>query len=213
VGHHQNTEAYGSLPRKVSNQVILQVYHDWGAYYESIKVWRIQPEKYKARPNIPHYKPKLDGRSILNFEKGAINHKFFKKQGMISPSGLNLPIYTDRNVIQIRIVPKKEYFVLELIYSVDVPENKDLDPSLFAGIDIGVNILAALTSNKIGFKPKLVNGRPLKTINQYYNKEKIPLAVVFYPLQTIFLPENSAIGRETRTSNRQLPPYRFKTHH
>ena len=168
----KTTEAYGGLPRKVSNQVILQVYHDWGAYYESIKVWRVQPEKYKARPNIPHYKPKLDGRSVLTFEKGAINHRFFKKQGIISPSGLDLPIQTDRNVIQIRIVPKKEYYALELIYSVDVPENKELDPTLIAGIDIGVNILAALTSNKIGFKPKLVNGRPLKAINQYYNKEK-----------------------------------------
>ena len=169
------TEAYSALPRKVSNQVILQVYHDWGSYYQAIKIWRTCPEKFKARPCIPHYKPKLDGRALLTYEKGAINHKNKKKMGMISPSGLDLPIKTTRNVAQLRIVPKKDHSVLELVYAVDVPENKSLDKNLYAGIDIGVNNLAALTSNKIGFQPKLVNGRPLKAINQNYNKKKADL--------------------------------------
>ena len=35
---------------------------------------------------------------------------------------------------------------------------------------MGVNTLAAITSNKPGFVPLLVNGRPLKSLNQPYNK-------------------------------------------
>jgi putative transposase len=62
-----------------------------------------------------------------------------------------------------------------MVYEFDVPENPNLDKNLIAGIDIGVNNLAALTSNKIGFKPRLVNGRPLKANNQYYNKKKAAL--------------------------------------
>lgn len=85
----KGTEAYQALPRKVSNQVILHVYHDWGSYYEAVKVWRVAPEKFKARPAIPHYKPKQDGRSVITYEKGAINRKQYKKNGTISPSGLN----------------------------------------------------------------------------------------------------------------------------
>ena len=50
-----------------------------------------------------------------------------------------------------------------------------VDPALVAAIDIGVNNLAALTSNKVGFLPRLVNGRPLKSTNQYYNKRKAAL--------------------------------------
>ncbi len=38
-----------------------------------------------------------------------------------------------------------------------------------------MNNLAALTSNKPGFQPLLVNGRPLKSINQFYNKRKAEL--------------------------------------
>ena len=45
-----------------------------------------------------------------------------------------------------------------------------LNPSLVAAIDIGVNNLVALTSNKGGFVPRLVNGRPIKSVNQHYNK-------------------------------------------
>jgi len=35
--------------------------------------------------------------------------------------------------------------------------------------------LAAITSNKAGFVPRLVNGRPVKSLNQFYNKRKAQL--------------------------------------
>jgi putative transposase len=44
------------------------------------------------------------------------------------------------------------------------------DPTLYAAVDLGVDVLAALTSNQKGFVPRLVNGRPLKSTNQFYNK-------------------------------------------
>ena len=33
-------------------------------------------------------------------------------------------------------------------------------------------MLAALTSNKAGFVPRLVSGKPVKAINQLYNKQR-----------------------------------------
>ena len=39
-------------------------------------------------------------------------------------------------------------------------------------IDLGVSVLAALTSNKPGFIPRLVSGKPIKSCNQYYNKQR-----------------------------------------
>ena len=55
------------------------------------------------------------------------------------------------------------------------PEGKcaqGLDPDLFVALDPGVNILAALTSNKPGFVPRLVSGEPVKAVNQLYNKQR-----------------------------------------
>jgi putative transposase len=49
------------------------------------------------------------------------------------------------------------------------------DPALLAGIDLGINNLATIASNKVGFVPVIVNGRPLKAINQFYNKRRAAL--------------------------------------
>ncbi|MGD1714725.1 transposase [Dapis sp. BLCC M172] len=48
----------------------------------------------------------------------------------------------------------------------------ELESNRCASIDIGLNNLATLTFNQAGMKPLLINGRPLKSINQYYNKVK-----------------------------------------
>ena len=65
-------------------------------------------------------------------------------------------------------------YVAEVVYT-QAEEQKQLDPSLVAAVDIGVNNLAALTSNKAGFVPQLVNGRSIKSVNQRYNKQAAKL--------------------------------------
>ena len=71
---------------------------------------------------------------------------------------------------QVRIVPKKSgCYIVEVVYT-EVEVQEEVNHSLVAAIDIGVNNLVALTSNKRGFVPRLVNGRPIKSVNQYYNK-------------------------------------------
>ena len=63
---------------------------------------------------------------------------------------------------------------MEVVYEKE-PESAPVDPALVASIDIGVNTVAAITSNKPGFVPLLVNGRPVKSVNQGYNKRRVQL--------------------------------------
>ena len=72
---------------------------------------------------------------------------------------------------QVRIVPKADHYVVEVIYHRE-EKKEPLDPNLFVALDLGVNVLAALTSTKAGFVPHLLSGRPLKAWNQLYNKER-----------------------------------------
>ena len=60
--------------------------------------------------------------------------------------------------------------MVEVVYTQEEVQ-KQVNPALIAAIDIGVNNLVALTSNKVGFIPRLVNGRPIKSVNQCYNKQ------------------------------------------
>jgi putative transposase len=80
----------------------------------------------------------------------------------------NLPFEV---IDQVRIVPRATHYTVEVIYERAITP-ADLDSQRVAGIDLGVNNLAALTSNQPGFVPLLVNGRPLKAMNQLYNKQR-----------------------------------------
>ncbi len=74
---------------------------------------------------------------------------------MIIPSQLGISIPTQQNnVQQVRIVPRHGHYVVEVVYEKE-PTPSSVDPDLIAGIDIGLNNLAALTSNKPGFTPIL----------------------------------------------------------
>ena len=96
-------------------------------------------------------------------------------QQVIKPSGLAIEVKTKQTrIAQVRIVPRSGFYVVEVIYERDVVPAA-VDPALVAGIDVGLNNLAAITSNKPGFVPVLVNGRPLKHSNQFYNKRKAQL--------------------------------------
>jgi putative transposase len=70
---------------------------------------------------------------------------------------------------QVRFVPRNGHYVVEVIYYEKLVQ-VDVDPSFCVAIDLGVTNLAAITSNREGFIPRLVNGRPLKAWNQWYNK-------------------------------------------
>lgn len=171
----KDTDAYCALPRKVSNQVILQVYHDWGAYYAAIQVWRASPENFLGKPKIPQYKDKQKGRNLLIYAKGAISRKpKLTEQGILRLSQLGLDVISEhaQEVVQVRVVARKTHFAIEVVYEVELQENENLNIDWFLSIDLGVINLAALTSNKPGFRASVVNGRPLKALNPFYNKRK-----------------------------------------
>ncbi len=68
-------------------------------------------------------------------------------------------------------MPKADHYVVEVVYQVEV-KPAQVDKKLFVALDPGVSVLAALTSNKPGFSPRLVSGGPLKATNQLYNQQR-----------------------------------------
>lgn len=162
---------YRNLPAKVSQHVLKLLDKNWSSFFESIKEWGRHPEKYEGRPKLPKYKHKTKGRNVLTYTIQAIS-KTELKRGIVLLSGTNIAIQTKKtNINQARIIPRNGYYVVEIIYQRD-EKNLNLNPARVAGIDIGLKNLATVTSNVRDFKPFIVNGRPLKSMNQYYNKKK-----------------------------------------
>jgi putative transposase len=166
-------EAYQALPRKVSNQVLIQLHRAWVGFFEAMDEWREHPERFSGRPKLPGYKHKTEGRNLLVYEKGAI-WKWELDQGVIAVSELGALVQTSQSretVCEVRIVPRGDHYVIEVVYQQE-EKPASLDPALFVAVDLGVNVLAALTSNKPGFIPRLVGGKLIKSRNQFYNKQR-----------------------------------------
>jgi putative transposase len=165
----QSHEAYKALPAKVSQQILLVLDHNWKSFFEALEVYKEDPSKFCGRPKLPKYKHKTEGRNILIYTIQAISKKGLK-HGLIQPSMLPISVKTkQKNIDQVRIVPRNGYYVVEVIYTKE-PIQSNVDPSFCVGIDLGVTNLAAIASNREGFVPRLVNGRTLKAWNQWYNK-------------------------------------------
>jgi putative transposase len=165
----QSHEAYKALPAKVSQQVLILLHKNWISFFEALEAYKEDPAKLTGRPNLPKYKHKIKGRNILVYTVQAVSKRGLKK-GLIHPSMLSIEVITKhKDIHQVRIVPHNGHYVVEVVYSKE-PVQANVDPSFCVAIDLGVTNLAAIASNRKGFVPRLVNGRPLKAWNQWYNK-------------------------------------------
>jgi putative transposase len=172
----QSHEAYKALPAKVSQQILMVLDRNWKGFREGLEAYNEDPSKFLGRPKPPKYKHKTEGRNILVYTIQAISRgKNCLQRGIIRPSMLAIEVQTkQKDVDQVRIVPRKGFYVIEVVYGKEV-KRAEVNPAYYAGIDIGMNNLVALTSNKPGFQSVLVNGRPVKSVNQFYNKRKAEL--------------------------------------
>lgn len=170
----QSHEAYKALPAKVAQQVLKLLDKNWQAFFKAIAAWRDHPEQFLGRPKLPKYKDKVKGRNILLYTAQAVSRTALRS-GVVRPSQLDIEVVSMcPEVDQVRIVPRNGFYVVEVVYEQDC-EQELVNPDLYAGIDLGINNLATITSNKDGFVPRLVNGRPVKSINQNYNKRRAEL--------------------------------------
>ncbi len=163
------------LPSKVVQQVLRQLDHDWRSFFAAQAEWEAQPEKFSGRPRLPRYKHKTEGRTLLVYPEKAYFVRELRK-GVIWLSGLGAVAQTrQRHIDQVRIVPHKTHYTVEVVYSQTIKSAENLNPALVAAADLGIDTLLALTSNQPGFRPLLVSGRPLKAINQGYNQQRAAL--------------------------------------
>lgn len=165
---------YVALPRKVSNQTLMVLDRNWKSFFKSIRDYKKNSSKYYNTPKPPKYLHKICGRFLTTYEKGAIS-KTYLKNNIISLSGTNIKLKTKQtNINQVRIVPLLDQYVIEVIYTKE-DVIKLSDNQKYLSIDLGINNLATITTNIKRIKPLIINGKPLKSINQYYNKHNSEL--------------------------------------
>lgn len=164
---------YRNMPTAQSAQQILRLLDkNWKSFFAAIKDWSANKDKYLGRPKLPKYKYK-NGRqvliltnqnvklkgNILNFPKTfngfKIEPKFINRRDFVSFQ-------------QVRFIPRDKHIVVEIVYNIEIPDAVG-NNGRYLSIDIGVDNLSTIVNN-FNEVPIIINGKGLKSINQYYNK-------------------------------------------
>ena len=188
----QSHEAYRALPAKVSQQVLRQLADSWKAFREAKAAYEADPSKFTGRPKLPKYKHKQEGRNMLVYTILAISRgKKGLQRGIIKPSMLPIEVKTQQDpkqIDQVRIVPRNGHYVVEVVHTKE-PVQAKVDPSFCVAIDLGVTNLAAITSNREGFVPRLV-------FRWKFKKRATPVKPAL-SIWTLFLPTHPMMIQST----------------
>ena len=171
----KNSINYKMLNSNMAQQILKEVDGSFKSFFGLIKL--AKKGKYNYRDiKLPNYLPK-DGFStlIIGFVRIKGNkltipysNAFRKEHKSIE---INIPPkLIDKKIKEIRIIPKSKarFFEIQYIYKVEEVQS-NLDTKQALAIDFGINNLATCVTSQ--GKSFIIDGRKLKSINQWYNKE------------------------------------------
>ena len=164
---HENYKLTFSQP---ANCTLRLLDKNWKSFFKAIKDWKLHPEKYLGMPKLPKYLKK-DGRFPWMIPNNQCFYDYEKGTVYIRNRLLNDYEWKCRclgRLIQVRFIPRGSCYVMEIVYETEVSVAKE-NNNRIASIDLGVNNLVTMTNN-IGLNPIIINGKGVKSINQYYNK-------------------------------------------
>lgn len=164
---HENYKLTFSQPANCTLRVLDK---NWKSYFRAIKDWKKNPSKYLGMPKLPKYLKK-DGRFPWMLPNNQLVYDYEKGTVYIRNRLLNDYEWKCRclgRIIQVRFIPRGSCYVMEIVYETEIPDVKT-ESNRIASIDLGVDNLVTMTNN-IGLNPIIINGKGIKSINQYYNK-------------------------------------------
>ena len=167
---------YKNMPAAQSAQQTLHLLdRNWKSFFKAIKDWSKNKDKYSGKPKLPKYKPK-DGRMVFILTNQQVRQKdgwlhFPRSFRGFTTKPRCVTLNNFEKINQVRIVPRNQIFCVEIVYSIVIDDASLPDNSRYMSIDLGLDNLATVVTNT-GLNPVIVNGKGLKSNNQYYNKTR-----------------------------------------
>jgi len=187
---------YKMLNSNMAQQILKEVDGSFKSFFGLLKL--AKKGKYSFRDcKLPHYLPKdgfttlVIGFVRLNGNKLILPYSnTFKKTH--KPVEIKIPpILADKHIKEIRIIPKSGamFFEIQYIYEAECIQ-RNLNKNNALALDLGVNNLVTAVSSE--GKSFIIDGRKLKSVNQWFNKENARLQGI-----------KDRQGGKRRTTNRQ----------
>jgi putative transposase len=166
----KDSEPYKKLMSQASQCTLQVLDRCWKSYFQGIKSYNKNRDKFLGEPKIPKYR--IKGAKFTWFLK---NNQTYIKDGRLyfmlkCMNGYSFKTKANGRLIAVRFVPKNGIFILEIIYEHEILEKLEYNNRI-ASIDLGVNNFVTMTNN-IGLPPVIINGKGIKSLNQFYNKQR-----------------------------------------
>lgn len=175
----KNSSNYKALNSNMSQQILKEVDGSFKSFFSLLKL--AKQGKYSFKDcKLPRYLPK-DGYTTLvigfvrlNGNKLILPFSNSYKKTHKSVEIKMPPILFDKKVKEIRIIPKANarFFEIQYIYEAECVQ-RNLNTNNALALDLGINNLVTAVSSK--GKSFIIDGRRLKSINQWFNKENARL--------------------------------------
>lgn len=203
----KSTKEYKAMPLATTSQICIQMLcRDWKAFYEGMKAYKKNTSSMLGIPHRPNYYDKETGRNWLVITSQNISRD--ENNLLLLPKCFDgIKIKTTRDKInQIRIKTTSRGIKIQIMYEKEELK-KVVDKNKVMGIDLGVSNLMAVSSNT-KLEPFIINGKPLKSMNQYYNKEKARLQEIAKTINNCY--QTKHICKLTEVRNNKVKDYLHK---
>ena len=132
-----------------------------------------------GRPKLPKYKTK-GGLStiIVDNQTAKLRRNGYVEIPCMDKFKVKLAHPETTAIQEVRIVPQNRRFIVEVVYKTNKITQYKPDNGRYLGIDPGVNNAFTLATNVPGITPVIVNGKPIKAVNQFYNKQRAQLTSI-----------------------------------
>lgn len=191
---HEKQIDYISLPNNTSQQILMILDNNLKAFFKALKEFKKNKTKFTGCPKFPQFKHKSRGRNIVIFTSNQFKLKdkyiYFPKKSGLEPIKTKILNY---KIQQVRIIPLNNQYNIEIVYNFN-EKVKQLNDE-YLSIDLGLNNLATCVSTKID--SFIINGKPIKSINQYYNKK-----LAKYKSKLPFFINKKGIKQQKNNSNK-----------
>ena len=175
----KNSPNYKTLNSNMAQQILKEVDCSFKSFFGLLKL--AKQGKYAFKDcKLPHYLPKdgyttlIIGFVRLNGNKLILPFSNSFKKTHKSVEITIPPILLDKTIKEIRIIPKANarFFEIQYIYEAEYIQ-RNLNTNNALALDLGVNNLITAVSNS--GKSFIIDGKKLKSINQWFNKENARL--------------------------------------
>lgn len=175
----KSSDNYKILNSNMAQQILKEVDGSFKSFFNLLRLAKQGKYNYKDI-RLPHYLPKDSFTTlVIGFIRIKDNKLLIPFSNLYKkthkPISINMPpILADKKIKEIRIIPKVNARFFEIQYTYEkYIEQKKLNNQNALAIDLGINNLCTcVTSNGYSF---IIDGKRLKSINQWYNKENAKL--------------------------------------